>query len=200
MKSRLPLVLTISRLLFSFIIIIIAFFPFHSAPYVVIGLIYSGIITDILDGILARNLQVSTTFLRRLDTIIDLFFYFSCLYFIYCFNPAPFRENFILIFTILLLEFFMYSSSLLRFSKAPSPHAILSKLWGLYLVIEFTLLLLKVPGYHFTIALVVGILAHTDRLLIYLLLPSWDHDIPSFYHAWLIKQGHSIRRRKLFNG
>ncbi len=94
----------------------------------------------------------------------------------------------------------MYLVSLARFGKLPSPHAILSKFWGIYLVVEFSLLILGVNGSHFMFALYIGIFVHLDRVLIYILLREWDHDIPSSYHALLIRNGKSIHRNKLFNG
>ncbi len=94
----------------------------------------------------------------------------------------------------------MYLISLARFGKLPSPHAIMSKFWGIYIVIEFTLLLIGIKGDHFTIALCIGILVHFDRVLIYSLLRQWDHDIPSAYHALILRQGIPIKRRKIFNG
>ncbi len=102
--------------------------------------------------------------------------------------------------SIFSLEAFMYATCLFRFNKLPSPHAILSKFWGIYLVIEFTLLILGIKGSHFTIALILGLIAHADRVLIYMFLKEWDHDIPSFYHAIQLRMGRPIQRKKIFNG
>ena len=200
MKTHLPLYLIYLRLLFSLLVILLAPSALTFAPCIVIGLMYAGILSDIFDGILARNLNVSTASLRQLDTIVDLVFYFSLVYYLLIFNPSPLQKNSALILVILCLEMLMYGTSLSRFGKLPSPHAILSKFWGIYLIVEFTLLLLQVQGAHFTIALMTGILVHTDRFLIYLFLPLWEHDVPSSWHAWQARHGHAIRRRKLFNG
>jgi CDP-diacylglycerol--glycerol-3-phosphate 3-phosphatidyltransferase len=52
---------------------------------------------------------------------------------------------------------------------------------------------------HFTIILTFGLIDQVDRILIYLLLPKWDHDTPSSYHANLLRKGKEIRRRTMFN-
>jgi phosphatidylglycerophosphate synthase len=161
---------------------------------------YAGIISDVFDGIIARKLNLSTQNLRLFDTGVDLFFYMALLVYINSLHPQIIPDNFAFVLIILSLEGVMYAISLLRFQKFPSPHAILSKFWGIYLVIEFTLLLLGISGIHFRIALLFGLVAHIDRVLIYALLPRWEHDIPSAYHALLLRQGKTIRRRKLFNG
>jgi CDP-diacylglycerol--glycerol-3-phosphate 3-phosphatidyltransferase len=161
---------------------------------------YAGIIGDIFDGIIARKLKISTEGFRLLDTIFDLVFYFSILFFIAVVNGKEITNNLPLILCIVTLEGLMYLISLVRFGKLPSPHAIMSKFWGIYIVIEFTLLILGVQGNHFAIALCIGLFVHIDRVLIYILLRQWDHDIPSSYHALLLRQGKMIRRRELFNG
>ena len=168
--------------------------------YWMITIISFTLLADIFDGIIARKLNVSTTQLRVLDTIFDLAFYIAVLYCVYRVNATSVIQNRYLLAAILALEILLYSVSLLRFAKVPSPHAFLSKCWGLWLAVELILLLLRVPGDHFSFALKFGILVHLERLLIYLLLPKWDHDIPSVYHAWLIRQGRPIQRHKLLNG
>ncbi len=200
LKKHIPALLLYSRLLFAFIIIIITFLKPENARAIVLTLMYIGILTDIFDGIIARNLNVSNPTFRLLDTIFDLFFYLSILFFIISINPGAISKNILLICGILSLEGLMYLVSLIRFGKLPSPHSILSKFWGIYMIVEFSLLIIGVAGPHFTIALIFGLVAHLDRALIYLLLPQWDHDIPSSYHALLLRQGKQISRKKIFNG
>jgi CDP-diacylglycerol--glycerol-3-phosphate 3-phosphatidyltransferase len=200
MKKYIPIILLYSRLFFVFIIICLTIFQSTHSVVIVLSLMYIGVVADIFDGIIARKLNVSTENFRILDTIFDLLFYCSIVLFIYTINSKPFYENALLISTIFILEFLMYFICLIRFKKFPSPHAIISKFWGLYLLIEFTLLIIGVTGKHFTIALIFGIIVHVDRLLIYMLIINWDHDIPSCYHAFQLKQGKTITRNKLFNG
>jgi CDP-diacylglycerol--glycerol-3-phosphate 3-phosphatidyltransferase len=199
-KYYIPTILLYSRLLFGFIIVLLTLSHDTNARWIVLFLLYSGVIADIFDGIIARRLNISTEKLRTLDTIFDLLFYLAILFYINSIHGQELESNAQLILTIFILEGLMYGISLARFQKLPSPHAILSKCWGLYLLIEFTLLLVGVEGEHFTVALIIGLFVHVDRLLIYILLKYWTHDIPSSYHALLLRQGRQIRRNRLFNG
>jgi CDP-diacylglycerol--glycerol-3-phosphate 3-phosphatidyltransferase len=199
-KKHIPKILLYSRLFFFFTIVALIVFKPASSGGLVLLIMYLGIITDIFDGIIARKLNLSSKNFRLLDTVFDLLFYLSILYFIFSTKYQVIIDNQYLIAIILTLEASMYCISLARFRKLPSPHAIMSKFWGLYIVIEFTLILLGIKGNHFTIALCAGLLVHIDRVLIYILLPHWDLDIPSSYHALLIRQGKSIKKNKLFNG
>ena len=200
MISKLPNILLYSRLLLAFIILYSAIFLPDNAKIIVLILMYVGVLTDIFDGIIARKYNISTEKLRVRDTIIDLLFYLSILFFVLNYNPHFIYDNKFLLIIILFLEFLMYSVSLLRFKKVPSPHAILSKFWGIYIIIEMTLILLNVPGIHFTIALMIGIIVHLDRLMIYILLKKWEHDIPTCIQAYKLRKGKEIKKMKLFNG
>jgi len=200
LKHKIPKVLLYSRLVFACITILFLLLKADQLKWIVLLLLYTGLLTDVFDGIIARKLNISTDNFRLSDTIIDLIFYISFLIFITATNPQQITGNIILISGILCLETMMYLVSLARFGKLPSPHAILSKFWGIYLVVEFSLLILGVNGSHFMIALCIGFFVHLDRVSIYVLLREWDHDIPSSYHALLIRNGKSITRNKLFNG
>ena len=199
MMYYVPIALLYSRLVFAVIIISLSIMGNFDQNGIVIWLMYIGILTDIFDGIIARKLEISTDSFRIQDTVFDLIFYLSVLGYIIFSNVQQIYSNLILISIVLLLELLMYIISLTRFRKLPSPHAILSKFWGIYIVIEFTLLLLKVEGNHFSIALFIGIFVHLDRVLIYSILRKWDHDIPSSYHALLLREGKDIKRNRIFN-
>ena len=196
----LPRILLYSRPFLIAAIVTLAFIEYADANLLVLIIMYVGIISDVFDGILARKMNISTTTFRLHDTIFDLFFYFSILFYINSTNQMVLKNEIYLIGTIIGLEALLYLISLTRFHKFPSPHAILSKFWGIYLIIEFTLLINQVPGLHFRIALIVGLLVHIDRVLIYSIIKKWDHDIPSFYHAIMLRNGKKIIRNKIFNG
>src|SRR5690349_12291452 len=197
MIKQIPNILLFSRPVFIGVIVFLAVTQPPHANLLVLSLITVCLITDILDGIIARRLNISTTQFRLLDTLFDLVFYLCTLGYIFTINPSVLETNALLIISILTLEVLLYLTSLIRFGRLPSPHALLSKVWGLYLAVEFYLLILQVEGNHFQIALCFGIIVHIDRLLIYLLLKSWDHDIPSSYHAWLLRNGKTFNRHQL---
>ncbi len=200
MKYHIPKILLYARLLLAFFVLGISVFSVSELNNVILVIMYIGIITDIFDGIIARKLNVSEKNFRIHDTLIDLFFYISILYYIFEYNSQLFYDNKYLISAIFTLEILMYVISFVKFGKLPSPHALLSKFWGIYIVVEFTLLLLNVNGIHFRIALVTGVFVHIDRVFIYLFLRKWDHDIPTCYHAYQSRKGKHIKRIKLFNG
>ncbi len=198
MIRYIPFALIYLRVLISVFILFLAKYETFN-PFLLICLMYIGIFSDILDGIVARKHNVSTVRLRVLDTIVDLFFYGALFLTVFQMFPNQMESNYLLILTILCLEFGMYLISIIKFKKLPSPHAILSKFWGIYLTVELTLLFLNIPGSHFFIALCIGIFIHFERFLIYAVIVEWDHDIPSLIHAFKLRKGQRIKRNTLFN-
>ena len=199
MIKLVPKLLILLRLVIALVIFFVDSSSSPSTTIPIITLIYTGILSDALDGIIARKLNVATTSLRVYDTIVDLIFYLSAFYFAFELDGQMFKTNYILICIILALETSMYVISIFRFGRLPSPHAILSKFWGIYLVIELTLLVFQVQGMHFFISLCIGLVVHMDRLLIYSFIKKWEHDIPSCLHALWLRQGKEIVRNSLFN-
>jgi CDP-diacylglycerol--glycerol-3-phosphate 3-phosphatidyltransferase len=52
----------------------------------------------------------------------------------------------------------------------------------------------------FNICLYLGIVTRLEIISIFLIIKNWTNDVPSVYHAVLIRKGKSIKRHKLFNG
>ena len=156
---------------------------------------------DIFDGIIARKVGVSSEKLRRLDSQTDLIFWLSIGIITYFLFPNLIIENRNPIIVIFVMEAMCYFISFFKFGKETCTHAFLAKLWGLSLLAAFTSLLgFQYAGIPFYIAIILGLISHIDRILITLILPEWQHDIPSSYHAWLIRKGKNIKRNSLLNG
>ncbi len=101
---------------------------------------------------------------------------------------------------LLGLELAIYGLAYLRFRREMSTYAWLSKLWGLLLTLAFLrLLAFGEAGWSFDLMVIAGVISHLDFILIALLLPAWQNDIPSAWHAWQIRRGRPIRRHRLLN-
>lgn len=199
--KKLPILLIFFRLILVPIILFIGYFNIKNANIYVLIMMYLGLFSDIFDGIIARKLNISTIKLRRLDSQTDLLFWLSIGISTWFLNPLLINSLKHFIQLIFVLEVLCYCLSFLKFGKETCTHALLSKFWGITLLIAFTCLLgFNYAGIPFYICIVVGIISHIDVILITLLLPKWETDIPSCYHAWQIRMGKQIQRNKIFNG
>ena len=198
---NIPIGLIIFRLLLAPVILGLAYFIGESSKPIILVLMYLGLISDILDGIIARKKNISSSKLRRMDSQTDMIFWLSIGFATWILYPKLISNNSIAIWIILTMELSTYIISFLKFNKETCTHAFLSKLWGLTLLIAFTSLIgFNHAGFPFYLAIVLGLISHIDVILIILLLPKWTHDIPSAYHAYLIRKGKQISRNEYLNG
>ena len=198
---NIPILLILFRLLLAPIILALAYFIGESTKTIIVILMYLGLISDILDGIIARKQNISSARLRRMDSQTDMLFWLSLGFATWILYPKLIADNSIVIWTILAMEIACYVISLVKFKKETCTHAFLSKLWGITLLIAFTSLIgFNHAGIPFKMAIIMGLISHIDRILITLILPKWTHDIPSAYHAYLIRKGIDFKRNEYLNG
>lgn len=198
---NIPKVLILFRLLLAPIILGLAYFKGDDSKITIVVLMYLGLISDILDGIVARKQGVSSTSLRRMDSQTDMVFWLSIGFSTWILYPQLIANNYVSIYVILAMEVACYVISLVKFKKETCTHAFLSKLWGITLLVAFTSLIgFNHSGIPFALAIVMGLISHIDRILITIILPKWTHDIPSAYHAYLIRKGIYFKRNDLLNG
>lgn len=196
-----PLLLVLSRLLLGLCILLINYhnFTFHTELSVVLFSI--GLLTDIFDGIIARKLNVSTPFLRRLDSSVDQVFYIMTVAAIYIQCSDFFISHKWEIASVLLMESVAYVISYIKFKKEVATHTLSSKFWSLILFATIVQLMVTcTSGLLFDLCFYVGIITRMEVVSIQFILKEWVNDVPTIYHAIQLRKGKKIKRYKLFNG
>lgn len=195
-----PLMLIALRALMAPAMVALAFVGAAWAPGAIVAAMTIGLVSDIFDGIIARRLGVATPLLRRLDSQTDAAFWIAVLAAAWILHPAALLAAAPWIGLVVVLELLCYALSFVRFGRETSTHALLSKLWGLFLFAGFASLVLSgSAGPLFYAMVAVGVLSQLDVIAIVLLLPRWTNDVPSAWHAWQLRCGRAIRRHSLFN-
>lgn len=198
---HIPILLIYSRLLFSAIILLLSLTQPQHYRIVISTLLIVGLLTDVFDGIIARKLNVSTVKLRRLDSFIDQIFWLSALVGSYLICKEFFKENALLLGVLLGVEGLTYFISYLKFKKEVATHAILSKVWTLTILATFVQIINTCDSsWLFATCFYVGMITRIEIIAILIIIKKWENDVPSLYHAILIRQGKPIKRNKLFNG
>jgi CDP-diacylglycerol--glycerol-3-phosphate 3-phosphatidyltransferase len=200
-KYKIPLLLIYSRLLLAWLIFVITLTKPGWVTTALIILLITGLLTDVFDGIIARRLHVSNAHLRKLDTKIDRVFWLSALFALILLHPLFFLQHALQIAILLVFELSAWIIGRIKFRSGISFHSILSKFWAIGLLV---MMVDVIPDgaapVSFAIAFWYGLIAQTDIILIALILPEFQCDIPSSWHAMQIRKGRTIRRMKLFNG
>lgn len=200
MKKHIPIALILFRLTLAPILIILTYIFGTDIRFLLVSLIVLGLLSDILDGIFARQLNVSTEKLRRMDSQTDMVFWLAVGWCSWVLHPEIIKTHAYAIALIFVMEILTYVLSISKFGKETCTHAFLSKIWGLTLCAAFIGMIgFGYGGITLYVAVIFGLISHIDVILIILILPKWTHDIPSAYHAYLIRKGKPFKRYKLFN-
>ncbi|MDQ8005860.1 MAG: CDP-alcohol phosphatidyltransferase family protein [Pedobacter sp.] len=195
-----PYLLILFRFLLAPIVVSMSFLMREQAAYWVLSFMFLGLLSDIFDGIIARKMKIDTEKMRRMDSQTDLIFWLCIAWSCYLIYPHLIKDNLFGIIALLVMEATCYATSLLKFGKETCTHAFLSKMWGLTLLITFTSMLgFGYGGWILKFCIVLGLISQFDVILIILFLPKWAHDIPSFYHAILIRKGITFKKSKYLN-
>ena len=198
--KNIPYLLIAIRFVFAPIIFFLAFTKAEESRFIILSLMFIGLLTDIFDGIIARKVGVSSEKLRRLDSQVDLVFWLSLGFAAYFINTELIKSQWKNIALIFIMEALCYIISFIKFKKETCTHAFLSKMWGLSLLIAFTYLIgFQQAGWAFYLTIILGFISHLDVILIILILPKWQYDVPSFYHAWKIRKGIERKKSIFFN-
>jgi phosphatidylglycerophosphate synthase len=199
--NRIPILLIYSRLLLGVIILLLSILHVEHYNVIAIVLFATGLLTDIFDGIIARRLQISSERLRRLDSSIDQVFFVSVAIATYFQCKAFFYNNYLQLAILLGTEGLTYVVSFVKFKKEVATHAIASKIWTLILFATLIHIMVDCNAHVlFQWCFYVGMISRLEIVAILLILRTWTNDVPSVYHAILLRRGKEIKRHKLLNG
>ena len=117
MKPQIPKVLLFSRLVIGLTMVVLSSFHIRNYQTVAKVLLTTGLLTDIFDGIIARQLNISTQKFRRLDSTIDQVFFVSAAVATYIQCPDFFTSNVLKLIILTGAEALTYLTSFLSSGK-----------------------------------------------------------------------------------
>ena len=183
-KINIPNILSLFRLLAFPVILYLAVTGREQAFAI---LIIISLITDVLDGMLARLLNQQTEFGARLDSIADFSTYFLVFLGILLFKRAEFAPHIVSFTIFLTLLVSALVLSLIKFGRFPSLHLYSWKIGGYIQGIFFAVLFgykFHTPFYYFMITW--GILAFLEHIIIQLIIPEMQSNAKGLY--WVLKE------------
>ena len=179
---KLPLALTMLRAVLGPVIVVLAVVSPNNTAFAVCLVV--ALLSDYFDGVIARRLGIATKGLRRLDSIADSVFYMSAFFAAWYLHPNVLRQHLVPLGALIALELIRYAFDYRKFGREASYHMWSSKLWGLTLFIGFfALLVYGSGGWTVTLAIYTGLFADFEGLVISFVLPKWQTDIPTLFHA-----------------
>lgn len=192
MREKIPTALIVFRALAVPGVLLLGWFGQGAALAVLILL---ATLSDIFDGIVARRLGVSTTALRRADSIVDLVFWLATITALFFLRPQAMKDNGLVIAGAIAAEAVQQGISVARFGRMTATHARSAKFMGLCLLAGTMTLALggSATAAFWTIGFGTAVAA-LDGWAIVILMSHWEADIPSFLAALDLRRGRPVRR------
>jgi CDP-diacylglycerol--glycerol-3-phosphate 3-phosphatidyltransferase len=144
------------------------------------------LLTDILDGLIARSFNLQTKFGARLDSLADNGTFIAAFLGIFTFKLAEMATDIWMLW--LFIEFFLTGLliSFIKFQQYPSLHLYTTKVGGY--VQGFFIFVLFAWGYNeylFYLAMFLGYISHIEEIIILLISKEMKTDAKGLY--WLLK-------------
>ena len=153
------------------------------------------LLTDVIDGYIARKFKMETEIGARLDAFADYFTYILVFIGLFVFKLdelRPYLVSAIIFVSMLVLTVIV---SIIKFRKFHSYHTVIEKSGGyvqaLFFIGLFTIGFIS-PLYYFMI--VFGILGAIETIAIDILIPEMRSDILGLY--WVLKERNAEKKRQ----
>ena len=180
---NIPNILSLYRLLsFPFVL----FFALNGHENIFVVLLVINLITDALDGIIARMFNLQTELGAKLDAYADIGMYITAIIGIIMFKSNELAPHYIS-FSIFIIVFIIPKIiSFYRFRKFPSLHLYSSKIGG-YMQ-GFFFFVLFVFGFNsifYYIVIIFGILTFLEQIVVVFITPELKSNVKGLY--WILK-------------
>jgi len=140
-------------------------------------------ISDWLDGKLAILLDQRTTFGARLDSAADAAMYAALLFGACWMKWDVIRGEAAWLLAVVASYAATSLAGLVKFRRVPSYHTRAAKTCWLLIGIAVFSLFAEGPVWPLQVAMAAAILTNVEGILITLVLPRWEADVTSIYHA-----------------
>jgi phosphatidylglycerophosphate synthase len=159
-----------------------------------IGLVTS-LLSDVLDGWLARHCRVTSELGARLDSWGDLATYATLPLFAWWLWPELLRAQAPFLAVALIAYFTPTGVGLLRWRRLTSYHTWLAKGTALVMGVALLCLFAGGPAWPFQLAVAALVLEALEELAITAVLPRPRSNVPTLWHAWRVRGVEGPRRR-----
>ncbi|MFT5834732.1 MAG: cardiolipin synthase [Cognaticolwellia sp.] len=164
------------------------YLAFSEQEQIFVWLICINLITDILDGLIARAFNMQTEIGARIDSLADVGTYILAILGIFIFKSEEFTPHWIS-FGIFIGMFLMTNIvGLIKFGRFPSLHLYSSKIGGYIQGIFFFVLFVTefyTPFYYFMITWAIS--SFTEHIIIQLITKEMKSNLKGLY--WVLKEG-----------
>jgi CDP-diacylglycerol--glycerol-3-phosphate 3-phosphatidyltransferase len=148
------------------------------------AVVVAAVISDVLDGVVARRTGTATPALRQADTIVDTIFFVAAGISLRVAVPHAYEGLWLPLVALIVVHVSRSTYELTKYGRLAAYHMWSSKALGLLLVAALvTAFVTARPTPLLAIGLWFGVLNELEGFLASVLLSDWRCDIPSVFHA-----------------
>lgn len=166
-----------------------ALLAWHGMADVFFWLLVASLLTDWVDGKLARWLDQRTAFGARLDSVADAAMYAALAFGVWRLHPEVLRRESLWLAAALGGYLLSLAAGFVKFGRLPTYHTRAAKTCWLLVGLAAIALFADGPAWPVRVALIAVTLANLEAIAITAVLERPRDDIPSVYHAWSFGSG-----------
>lgn len=153
-----------------------------------VGLLVVALLTDALDGFLARRLRAQSELGRKLDSWADYLTMITGIAGIAILWPAIMQRELAWVTTGLVAFFAVVIYGFVRLGRAPCYHTWASKILAVACALSMIPLLAEWSAVPFHVAMALLVACGVEELAIAQLVPRHTGEVPTVWHAWRMRR------------
>jgi CDP-diacylglycerol--glycerol-3-phosphate 3-phosphatidyltransferase len=161
----------------------------QNSRVVFVAVFVLAVVSDIVDGMIARRLNVVTAALREAYSRADLCLYLCVIGAIWQVYPEVLQEFWLPLAIAIAAQCLQWLTGLVKYGRLASYHSYSAKLWGVTLAIAtVSLFAFDYAGIPLLTTLIIGVLHNLEEVAMTCILPTWSYDVKTLQAAWQIRQ------------
>lgn len=181
MSYNIPNILSLFRIIAAPFLLLTGWFGMPTLFYILFGLM---LLSDALDGIIARMLDQTSELGARLDSYGDILTYLSTPLAVWWLWPDIVKEELYYIIAAIVIYILPAIFSLLKFGKLASYHTWITKISAVLMSAGVVVLLGFDNNLLFHSAIYFLVIEMIENIVITMILPKQKSNIDSIWHAW----------------
>ena len=181
MQFNVPNLLSLFRIIAAPFLLLTGWFGMPTLFYILFGLM---LLSDALDGIIARVMDQTSELGARLDSYGDILTYLTTPIAVWWLWPDLVKEELYYIIAAIIIYILPAVFALIKFGKLASYHTWITKLSALLMSVGVVILIGFDNNLLFHIAIYFLVIEMIENIVITMILPKQKSNIYSIWHAW----------------
>lgn len=181
MLLNIPNILSLFRIIAAPFLLLVGWLEMPNLFFVLFGLM---LLSDLLDGIIARMLDQTSELGTRLDSYGDILTYLATLLATWWLWPDVVKEEIYYIVAAISIYVLPAIFALIKFGKLASYHTWITKVSAVLMSAGFVMLLGFENNLLFHVAIYFLLIEMVENIVITIILPKQKSNIYTVWHAW----------------